>query len=249
MQFLQRDIVLHDLEELLNNTTNNKVRIKPKFEKYFSNYTFTTENLDSYLSTLDIRNKKVLTVASSGDQIINLALLGASHIDCFDISRLSYYFVKLKIAALINLNYNEFLDYFTSSETSCRIGDFVYPINPNEKCFDFDLYLKIRVILDDDVKLFFDKIYEYYDYDGEKVKLSGLFNNISRDIAIFNNTYLINGLNYLMAKYAFMNFVNNNLDFYDLDVYNLINLSKTYDIILLSNIYDYIGVDKSDFIS
>ena len=91
--------------------------------------------------------------------------------------------------------------------------------------------------------------YEYYNFNNDRVKFSGLFNNISMDIAISNNTYLLNELNYYMAKKTILNFMNNGLNFYEIDVYDLDKIPQTYDIILLSNIYDYVGVNKSEFIS
>ena len=49
-------------------------------------YPFTTENLNGYMNKLDFKNKKVLTVGSSADQILNVFLLGCKDITLLDIN-------------------------------------------------------------------------------------------------------------------------------------------------------------------
>ena len=48
-------------------------------------YPFTTEDISGYLTQIDVENKKVLTVGSSGDQALNSLLLGAKSATAVDI--------------------------------------------------------------------------------------------------------------------------------------------------------------------
>ena len=59
-------------------------------------YQFTTEDISSYLPLLNLKDKEVLTVGSSGDQAFASLLLGAGKVTLFDISPNTYEFVKLK---------------------------------------------------------------------------------------------------------------------------------------------------------
>ena len=91
---------------------SSKSLFYPKFGEYASVYIFTTESLSSYIDKLKVKNKDILTVTGSGDQLLNLALNGAKTVDNFDINKNAYYFVQLKLAALQSLNYDEFLNFF-----------------------------------------------------------------------------------------------------------------------------------------
>lgn len=216
-----------------------------EFSKYCSIFTFTTENLDSYLKELDVYNKRVLTITSSGDQLINLALLNVNFIDCFDINRLCYYYTMLKLTGLMFLDYEEFISYFTYCEDSVFIADTMYPLNINEYRYDYNIYTKIREKLDIDVQLLFDELYATYEYSGEAISRSKLFNSVPMTSAKYNNTYLASCENYYKAREQVKKLIENNrIKFYNLDFFQLHELDKQYDIVLLSNIYDYVTFDE-----
>ena len=59
-------------------------------------YPFTTEDISKYFPLLDLKDKNVLTVGSSGDQAFNALLLDAGKVTLYDISPNTYEFVKLK---------------------------------------------------------------------------------------------------------------------------------------------------------
>lgn len=59
-------------------------------------YPFTTERISQYFPVLDLEDKSVLTVGSSGDQAFNALLCGANKVTIIDISPLTEGFVKLK---------------------------------------------------------------------------------------------------------------------------------------------------------
>ena len=241
MDINELNIVEHDVFEFMKFNTVRKdlmeYSLKPLFDIHSSIYTFTTENLDSYLNALDIKNKSCLTVTSSGDQIINLALLGASQIDCFDTNRIAYYFTKLKLAALQSLKYEEFLEYFAHLH-AIRPNSAIVLLD-NEKVFSYSVYKKlIYDYLDEDVKLFFDMIYSSKDYNNLEVKK--LFYNMSDDRAIYNNTYLKDKEHYYDARIACKKIMDKGINYHTLDVFDIVSIKNKYDMILLSNIYDYI---------
>lgn len=252
MNISELNIVEHDAYEFMKFNSIRKELMeytsRPLFDRYSPIYTFTTENLDSYLNVLNIKDRSCLTVTSSGDQIINLALLGASNIDCFDTNRVAYYFTKLKLSALQALKYEEFIEYFTSLH-AIRPNSSVMLLE-NNNVFSLSLYKKIYDYLDEDVKLFFDMIYSNNNQDNIEVKK--LFYNISDERAIYNNTYLRDKEHYYKARELVKKIVDKGINYNTLDVFDITSLKNKYDIVLLSNIYDYIDSKKelyADFVT
>ena len=125
---------------------NNLYLVKMLFDTYgdlgygFGNnsllYSMTTENINGFLSKYDLKNKKVLTVAGSGDQRLNAYLMGADDVTCFDINELCKYHLDLKDKAIINLSYEEFLKFFGFLS--------------KDSVFQTDLFMKIQDRLDPD---------------------------------------------------------------------------------------------------
>ena len=66
-------------------------------------YRFSNEILQDYCEYFVNRNK-ILSVISSGDQILNAILNGVKDIDAFDISVFPKYFLYLKIGAIKSLS-------------------------------------------------------------------------------------------------------------------------------------------------
>ncbi len=244
-------MVEEDIKRTFENMNKEfKSIFRPNYSSNSEMYTFATENLSGYLYSLDVKNKNVLTVISSGDQLINLALLGAKKVDCFDINRNANYMANLKIAALKVLDYEEFLDFFSSHEKDILkqndnnfIGilgsnEVLIPIGENPKYLDYDIYMKVRSELDNDTAYFFDKLYEKFNSEGKLLKDSKyLFYTASKSDAIKNNIYLQNASNYYQARNLIENI---DYTFYNLDIFNIDTLPNKYDIVMLSNIYDYI---------
>lgn len=75
-------------------------------------YPFTNENLSSYQHIYDFDNSKVLTVLGSGDQYFSSLLYGAKTIEVYDCNFLSWDFFVLKFYGILILNYEEFYDFF-----------------------------------------------------------------------------------------------------------------------------------------
>ena len=156
-----------------------KSLLHPSFGSNSAMYVFTTENLVDYIKKVNPAGKAILTNTGSGDQLINLALMGASRIDNFDVNQNAYFITQLKIAALQALSYDEFLDFFClyESEEIGNISTVYYQnkIGENDAAFSFKTYLRIKTYLDETSAFFWNLIYEDFQFDGKKVASSSLF--------------------------------------------------------------------------
>ena len=149
-------------------------------------YSFTTENISGYIDYFDFNNKSLLTIGSSGDQVLNAFYNGARDITLFDINEYAKFYVYLKIAAIMSLSYKEFKAFFF------RQG--VTPFIRNQHMFSPDLYNKIKDnlrLLDYESFLFFDELFTLYeptdirerlfDDDEDRNKVIKGFNNYLKD--------------------------------------------------------------------
>lgn len=188
--------------------------------KFSSIYPFTTENIAGYMNKLDLTNKKVITVTGSSDHIINAILKGCNDITTFDINPLTKYYMDLKLSAIKELSYKEFLDFM------------LYDTN---KSLDYEIIKKLD--MDNDSKDFWLEELSKNDNNGLKMKHSNLFNlkyfNFQNKIDC--NLYL-NKENYDIIKKKF-GFVK--IKFLKSNLKDLI-IKENYDYMFLSNISDYI---------
>ena len=127
------------------------------FEEYFNGiYPFTTESISGYIDYFDLKDKSLLTVGSSGDQAINAILKGCKDVTVLDINPYTKYYYYLKVASIISLEMEEFLNYF-------RLIGYTKKNKPNKEAFNKDIYLKVRRALyelDPDSLAFWDKQYK-----------------------------------------------------------------------------------------
>lgn len=195
--------------------------LSDNFTNYSRLYTMTTENIYGFLNKYDLRNKKILTVAGSGDQRLNAYLLGASEVTCFDINTLCDFQLKLKDSAIKSLDYDKFLKFFGLT---------------NSNIFDSNIFNELKTYLDDETYCFYDfiinKFYRgprraiYYDFDNNiniQKKFNGYldFDNYKELSSILDNKSI--------------NFINSSMD----NLHEVLGNEK-FDMILLSNISDYI---------
>ena len=121
-------------------------------------YPFATENVSGYIDYFDLKDKSLLTVGSSGDQVLNAFYNGARDITLFDINEYAKFYVYLKIAAILSLSYKEFKAFFF------RHG--LTPFVRNHHMFSPELYEKIKGnlrLLDYESFLFFDELFSLYE--------------------------------------------------------------------------------------
>ena len=177
-----------------------------KEDLYKRIYPFTTENINGYIDYFDLKNKSLLTVGSSGDQILNAYKNGCKDITLLDINPFSKYYINLKIASILSLNYQEFQKFFFKF-----IGNIV-----NNKRFNLEIFNKLSnnlKAIDYDSYYFFDKIFHEYDMnricdylmldDLTHSKLIKEFNNYLHDEKSYNE--LKKNLKDISFKFIFEN--------------------------------------------
>lgn len=215
-----------------NKIINGKVKEKIKiFHNNSSVYKFTNENISSYYDLLNLKDKNILTVCSSGDHVLEAILKDVKKVDCFDISIFTKYFMNLKLASVLTLDYIEFFNYLLN-KTNIRI-------------FAYEIYIKIRPVLkqiDFDSLIFWDNLYS--NKRGFEIFASNLFMHIYIDISIFQEqkTSYLNKEQYYVLKQKLEKYLslNNKINFEQLDIKALSKKYKEqYDLIFLSNIASY----------
>ena len=146
------------------------------FEKYSRIYKLTTENICGYLNQINMKDKSILVPAASGDHLLNSILKGANSVDLFDINYYALFMAELKIAAVKSLSKEEFIRYFTNGSNA----------------LSSDIYAKIRLYLNGDALLFWDKVYSLFPNNND-LKKTNLFmkDNYYEDSLISVNDYLI----------------------------------------------------------
>ena len=192
-------------------------------------YKGTNENIKSMPYQEALRSKdKILSVIGSGDQVLNSILLDSKNIDAFDISIFTKYYLMLKIAAINNLEYFDYLEFFFG-----------------EQPFDSKRFDKVVNNMDYDGKTFWKEITK--DKTPSEVYDSKIFTMWSPSIksANFRNPYLDNMFRYYELRDKLDN---SNINYIDGDIYEISKkLNKEYDLINLSNIGMY-AISNPDFI-
>ena len=189
-------------------------------------YPFTTENISGYIDYFDFENKSLLTIGSSGDQVLNAFYNGARDITLFDINEYAKFYVYLKIAAIMSLSYTEFKAFFF------RQG--VTPFIRNQHMFSNDLYNKIKDnlrLLDYESFLFFDELFTLYeptnirerlfDDDEDRNKVIKGFNNYLKDEMSYNRLKSV--IRKISFKYVYGDIFTDDID-------------RSFDNIILSNL-------------
>lgn len=133
-----------NVDEIIKLANKNQ-GLSNEFEKFGRMYIMTTENIREFLTQYNLKDKSVLCVAGSGDQMLNAYALGAKSVTMFDINPLAYAQAKLKKAAVTTLTFEEFANFFS----------------PEYKNTLFNPYLfdKISECLDDNTKELFKTIF------------------------------------------------------------------------------------------
>lgn len=121
-------------------------------------YPFTTENIAGYIEFFDLKDKSLLTVGSSGDQIINAALRNVKDVTLLDINPYTKYYYYLKTASLLELNLTEFYEFFIYQSNFRRNVI-------NTEVFNNASYKKLKSTLQDlntDSYFFWDELFDTY---------------------------------------------------------------------------------------
>lgn len=212
-------------------------------DDYFDRiYSFATENISQYINEFSLNNRSLLTVGSSGDQVINSSLYGCTNQTVCDVCSFAKYYFYLKKAGILSLTYSEFLNYF------CYF-DYPQQDSYNKNVFNQQAYQKIKTILkslDNESLWFWDELFKQF--DGEQVR-EQLF--VSDEIELMTllkeyNIYLKNATLFEKTKKTIAKV---NPQFITQNIYGF-NPQNTFDNIFLSNLIDYSNLnDYIDFIN
>ena len=217
----------YDKETYLKNEDFIKQVCTGVFGTYTLPYLFSTENISGYFNKLDLENKSILTVVGSGDHILNAILKGAKTIDAFDISSYAVMFYYLKEAAIKTLSYEEFIEYF---------------LDPN-KCFNLELYCKIRNNMNQEVLPFWDELYNRFKDNPANLKY--MFRSLDPVFITdpVQKVTLLSGVNPYLNETKYyelkVKIQDAKVNCYMRDVNQLDNIGENYDYIFLSNILQY----------
>ena len=189
-------------------------------------YPFATENIGGYIDCFNLKDRSLLTVGSSGDQAINAALRGCKDITILDMVPDTRYYYYLKIAGLLSLSKDEFLNFFRYRWFS--------EDNNNINAFNNEIYKKLRDtlrVLDKDSFDYFDTLFSLF--TGLVVRVS-IFQSDEEPFNVIEriNPYLSSNISYDETKEKIKKV---EPKFLCQNVFDM-NVSETYDNIWLSNI-------------
>lgn len=190
-------------------------------ERFNSIYPFTTENIHGYMKDLDLTNKKVITVTGSTDHILNAVLKGSKEITTFDINPLTKMYMDLKISAIKELSYQDFINFLL---------------------FESDLNLDYNIITNlsmsnESKRFWLNELSKYK--NGKELFNSSLFNRkyFNPNSKIEENLYLEESNYNLLKKLlkdTHITFINTSLKDLKIEEY--------FDYMFLSNISDYLNL-------
>jgi len=190
-------------------------------------YAWTNEPLKEYYD-FNSKNKKVLTVTSSGDYILHAALAGSKDITAFDINRFAKYYAALKIALIKTYTYEEFSSMFKV------IDDKRFYLMGEIKKSSAEIQNKLLTIykecssyLTDEEKAFWEEYFKLYK------------NNMVRIIKTINQEHHTNNAYCKESEYKILRYNLNdcNIRFVDSNINSLYKkTNEKFDIMYISNI-------------
>lgn len=210
---------MSDNIKLVKQLLKNNKELSNEFGAFSKVYLSATENVAGILEDTDLNGKKVLTVAGSGDQALNLFFKGAEEVTLFDINPLAFLQNELKLAAAKALDYPDFCEYFAYG-----IGNVL-----NLKGFK-----KLLPYLDDDAA-------DYYDFLYSNFSPLQIFHKTI--FPFYPTNYKLERINNYMGEENFLELKekiqDKKLKYIESDISELNkNLTEIYYAMLLSNISD-----------
>lgn len=182
-------------------------------------YLFTNENISGYLHRLsDINGARVLTVASSGDHVFEAYLSGAKHVDAFDINSYQRNVLELKTRMIRALPYSDFMDFFFDKKNFFN-QQILVPIMSDFSC---------------ELTHFMQKC---------SASSKGVFrynNSIASEYELRHIRYVSDPSQY----YRLREILTDKINFHHCKLERVsANFKQDYDLIMLSNIFDYMYYD------
>lgn len=197
-------------------------------------YHCSNERLNAYFKDLNLKDKRIATVGSSGDQVLNAIFYGAKDITLIDANIFTRAYFEYKTAMIKNLDFKVF---------KYHLGMF--------SMFNWKTYSKISHDLSPRIKRFFDELMlnqddNNRDYDEGYLTDSMIRNNLFHTPcedhdSIEENLFYNNEADYLKLRELLIkkDFV---LKIVNADLKEFPSkLKGQFDYIFLSNIYDYVN--------
>lgn len=212
---------------IMSNAVNRCNCIKVEDGMLQSIYPFTTENISGYIDKFNLKDKSLLTVGSSGDQVINAILKGCKDITLLDINPYTKFYYYLKVASILSLDLDEFMSFL-------RYKDYPEVFADNKNVFNIETWNKVKIVLrliDYESYLFWDELFQTIN----PIKIRNrLFSSDE-----YNTNIISSCNNYLKSQDLYektRNKVKKILPtFINSDIFN-VDLKRKYDNIWLSNI-------------
>lgn len=200
-------------------------------------YPFTTENINGYIDLFDLRDRSLMCVGSSGDQVINAIGCGCRDINVVDINPFCRYYYYLKMVGILCLELDEFLYFF-------KYKDYPDVFKENYNVFDRELFNKIKVNLryvDFESYLFWDELFS--NYNGVTVRKRLFSYDEERSSMLrYMNRYLSSSVSY----YDIRNLIKKvNPVFIQSDLFDS-SFDRYFDNIWLSNVCCYLNYEEMD---
>lgn len=146
-----------DLSAAMNIIEYPECYDKSYFTEYSKIFNMPSVNHKDLFTKMHAHWQKYLGVMASTNPMLDAISFGAKDITIFDINRLNVYYMYLQIAAVLKLEYEEYLTYFYSADLN--------------KYFNYFYFNKLKNELPLAVKAFWEDIYKSYNIE----KLSTLF--------------------------------------------------------------------------
>lgn len=191
-------------------------------------FLFSNENIQPYLANLtDMTDKKVLTVAAAGDHAFEALLAGAKHVDTFDINYLQKHIMELKSKIIKHLPYGEFMKFFFDKN----------------HFFDRSIIKPIWKTFSRELRIFLLMYYHHHQRNSRLFRYNGAQ----------HNEYIPDMISYISDELAFKELkqiMPDKISFKETNVLELSTKFDTeYDVILMSNIFEYLYTDTTDIAS
>ena len=205
------------------------------FHTFDKMYPFTTENISGYIDKFDLKDKSLLTVGSSCDQVINASLKGCRDITLLDICPYTEDYYHLKTSAIEELDYDDFFKFL------CHKGYYSIYID-NFNALNKKLFQKLRQTLKDKSS----SSYELWstilsEYKGSRVRHRMFMLDEDSMYAIKQyNPYLKSENDYLKSRETLQD---TKVTFIEGDITKA-DIPKTYDNIWLSNLPAYLSASQ-----
>lgn len=178
-------------------------------------YVFSNENISAYLDKMNnIAGKRILSVCASGDHAFECYLRDAKCVDLFDINYAQKNIMELKFHMIRNLPYDDFINFFFGKSR-----------------MDKDIILPLWNEFSDSLKIFYSYVY----HSGKSPK---------RVSVPYSNTKLEKTNSYFSSREKYEELARKlpeKINFSHVDLQNINTaITAKYDIVLLSNIFDYV---------